>query len=143
MPTRRLTDEQEREIIALYLAHTPLKDIREAYDLKHDSLVYAALHRHGVMVHKKGRSVLAQPIVEQTVLPVAPATALAVTTDRSGIVEHVERIKPVGKLSTFEVSFTSTMHFEVHDLIDAIAEARKLPMCKRVYAVKLVGNDGL
>jgi len=142
MPTKRrqLTDEVEREICALYVdSTTPVAELKQTYGLT-NGLLYSVLKRN----HVPARTV-AQKATERRhkQFDVVSSQALVVTADKNGIVEHVERVKPARKTSVFEVSFTSAIRFDAEDIEDAIAQARRMPMCKRVYAVKLVGNDGL
>lgn len=48
----RLTHEQEQEIVELYKQGQSTTEIRTAYGLKHDSRIYAVLHRYNVTLNR-------------------------------------------------------------------------------------------
>lgn len=61
---------------------------------------------------------------------------LAVTTDGQDTVISTERVRS-GKTYIWEVRFESAIRFEAETITDAIAEAQRLPMCRRVFGASL------
>lgn len=138
-----LSAEQEREVIALYTApDQSLRELKATYAIS-DGILYGILKRHGVALRSPQRAhshfpePLPLPEPEPTVRTAHP---LAISVDKNGLVEHVERVTSGSKQYVWEVRFESAMRVEAASIIDAVEQTLRMPMCRRVISATLKGG---
>jgi transposase-like protein len=139
--TRKLTEEQEREVIALYRdSKAPIDELKSAYGLT-NGLLYSLLNRHNIYRRKPNqRSTSPLTSVDEQALAELPIRAdVILTTDAQGYVQTLERRPVNGKTYAWEVRFESAMRVEAETIQDAIQQVSQLPMCRRVFHVALKG----
>jgi transposase-like protein len=138
---RRFSDEQEREIIALYQrSNAPVTEVLNAYGLQ-TSRLYAILNRHGITRRTKQQRSTA-PLTDERKDTLTESLGklpsdLTVTTDANGFVQTVERTPASRKVYQWEVRFESAIRIEAASITEAISEVQKMPMCRRVFNVAL------
>lgn len=71
----------------------------------------------------------------------APATDLKVTLTPTDQVDHVERVHPTGRGSTWIIQFTGLLQIQAESIDLALSEARKLPAVRRIYSIRLKSRD--
>jgi len=149
-----LSEEKERELVSLYQTDNSVavKDIQEMFGLS-TSDFYRLLERRGIVRRRpdQARTSVSKrraiselrreaELVNPTEPPLVPTDTLSVTVDTNGFVSNIERQPPVArKQHVWEVRFESAMRVEAHDIVEAISEVQKLPMCRRVFNVALKG----
>jgi hypothetical protein len=149
-----MTDEQEREVIALYLGGTLLETIKAKYDVT-NGFMYSMLNRHHVARRRPqtAAALAEEPTLTAPEIPVtAPETfdadkrvvrelrmpnALRVTADANGFVQSVE---PRLKMYIWEVRFESALRVQAPTISEAISEVQKQPEVRRVFNVALKGG---
>jgi hypothetical protein len=153
-PRTLLTKQQEVEIIDAYAAKTSTaKELAEMYGI-HDSQFYRLLKKYMVPVHqrperpdKNGKVVIRRlppqeievpQVPEETEVPVMHPTEMAVVVDNRNLVQTAKTVRRPE--STWEVKYTGTLMVEADDVEEAIREARKLGMVKRIYSVRIKGQ---
>lgn len=68
--------------------------------------------------------------------PVVTTIPVQVVVDDQSMVRSAAPVRRVG-LSTWEISYTGTVMVEAEDIEEAIKEARKLGVVKRIYSAKV------
>jgi hypothetical protein len=139
--TRKLTEEQEREVIALYRdSKAPLEELKSAYNLT-NGLLYSILNRHGIYRRKPNQRSTnpLTPVEEKALVELPIQSDVILTTDAEGYVQTLERRAANIKTYAWEVRFESAMRVEAASIEAAISEVSKLPMCRRVFNVALKG----
>jgi transposase-like protein len=137
MPKRLgLKKGQEQEMLQLYQrGDATVAELAETYGVS-SSWFYRMLQRHEVTPH---RGVLTQEtsVPEETEVPVHNNIQLAVTTDGQGIVQSAQPVRRSGNISTWEIRYTGTIFIDAVDIDEAIREARKMGVVKRIYYVRV------
>lgn len=140
----RLSESVEGEIIALYRdSNAPVFEIKETYNLSNGHL-YSILRRHGIVRRTKDQRATA-PMREEASERLAtldtPAD-LTVTADANGIVQSVTRVPPLNvKRYTWEVRFEAVIRVQAETIVEAVQDAQRLPMCRRVFGATMKGSQ--
>jgi hypothetical protein len=151
-----LTDEQVQEMLQAYRDKTMSTEILcEMYGIGTGSF-YRILQNNGVKTHranngqsagdrsKNGKVKITKIAAEEFDLPQVIEVPLVHTAPVEVVVDSnslVQTAKPVRRLNaTWEVRYTGQVTIEADDIEEAIREARKLGVVKRIYSVKIKGQ---
>jgi transposase len=139
-PKTVLTAQQEVEIIDAYTAKTSTaRELAEMYGIN-DSSFYRMLKRYRVAVHqrpdKNGKVHITKIDPKEFEVPVMHPAEMAVVVDKENLVQKTTR--PGHRLETWEVKYEGTVLVEADDIEEAIREARKLGVVKRISSVRTV-----
>lgn len=127
---------------------TPVPEIKETYGIS-DSVLYRLLQTHGITprlkrnvpANKNGKVKITKidpatldlpPEVEE--VPVMHTGTTEVVVDKQNLVQTVTRHSS-RRLHTWEVSYSGTVLVEAEEIEEAIREARKLGVVKRIHSV--------
>jgi transposase-like protein len=136
MPKRlHITRQQTREIVSAYEQKTAsVNELSVMYSINTSS-IYRLLHRNGVPTG--GR----QQVQEVEVVNVEEERVhnnhqMVVTTDNQNIVQSAQPVRRAN-ISTWEIRYTGTIFIDAADVDEAIMEARKMGVVKRIYSVRV------
>lgn len=104
-----------------------------------ESNFYRLLQLNGVATHrnKNGAPVPEVTVVpEETEVPIKATRQMQVVVDKNDMVQSVQPIRRVN-MSTWEVKYTGSAFVEAETVEEAIAQARKLGVVKRIYSVRV------
>jgi hypothetical protein len=134
--TLSLTQAQQTEMFQSYAKKSATAaELCEMYDIT-VSTFYRMLHAAGLETHIKVKKVQPEVLVPQEIEVLHVPTQMAVVADKNGTVQSVKPIK-LPNQSTWEIKYTGTIFVDAVDVEDAVAEARKLGMVKRIYSVRV------
>lgn len=149
MPSNKrvLTLDQEREVAQLYdETDTPVPEIKETYGIS-DSVLYRLLQTHGVTPRlkrnvppKNGRIKITKidpaklELPPEIEVPVMHTSTTEVVVDKQNLVQTVTRHSS-RRLHTWEIQYSGTVLVEADEIEEAIREARKLGVVKRIHSV--------
>jgi predicted DNA-binding transcriptional regulator AlpA len=158
MPKRvNLTDAQVAEMLSAYENNSmSAVELSTMYGIS-DSTFYRILAAHGgsvqfpdrqprssrgkngkVTIRKIDPAKMDMEEIEEPEANVVHTAPLAVVVDKHSMVQTV---KPTHRaLSTWEVKYTGTLLVQADDIEEAIREARKVGVVKRIYSARLKGE---
>jgi hypothetical protein len=141
-PKTNLTEAQEREIVEAYRDKTlSAKDLVEMNGLN-DNRLYRLLRRYGVQPHQRQGNGLVKitkidpkelELPPETEVPVIHTAPVEVVVDKENLVQTAIRHSS-RRLRTWEVSYSGTVLVEADEIEEAIREARKLGVVKRIHS---------
>ena len=117
-------------------------ELSEMYGIS-SSTFYRLLHESGGELHSpsnalryKNGKIPVAPVPGEVEVPVSHTTPVEVVVNKEQLVQSAHPVRRVA-LTTWEVSYTGTILVEAEEIEEAIKEARKLGMVKRIYSVKV------
>lgn len=149
-----LTEEQEREIIALYSdPDTRLLDIKKTYSIG-DSIVYRILHKHGIKPNRNpggGPKRIKKPeevrsglkfrtdVSEDAIRDAFGHTQYerVVTVDKTDTVQSIAKVERKKNCVTWKIEFSGTLMIPAESIFEALNEAKKLPMVQRIIGANI------
>jgi len=135
MPKRILSTEQEKEVIELYVSGAALSEIKAAYSLTSDQIIYGALYRNGVSKDRRGKpGKMDKPMPSENV-----ARALNVTLDGTDSVVKTETVERKGRYR-FAVEFRVKHTVSADSMEAAIAQVKGYHGFEEVLVVRKIGE---
>lgn len=139
MPNRnRLTKAQAQEIVTAYdTKQATAGEIGLMYNIN-PSTLYRTLHQAGIEPHSKRPkdTPVAEEVEVVNVERVHNNHQMVVTTDSQNIVQSAQTVRRAN-ISTWEIKYTGTIFIDAADVDEAIMEARKMGVVKRIYSVRV------
>jgi transposase-like protein len=126
---------QKQEILQLYQrGDATVAELAETYDVS-TTWIYRLFKGNRVRPHR-GVLVQGTPVPEETEVPLVRNNGqLAVVVDKHDIVQATHTVRRVG-VTTWEIQYTGTVFIDAVDVEEAITEARKIGVVKRIYSVR-------